>query len=150
MLLASRQGFGRLPRWRRRSCLRGYMNRYPVSELDELPEYFVFLPGAVSPARSAASHPAAGAGTRGRDGACGAQRTRSCSPRGMMRLGCWQLGVRKDPRSLLDSGSRGAWVERHYAYFIMCPCITLPNMETLFIQRLFRKRNERPALSTVQ
>lgn len=46
------RGFGRLPRWRRRSCLRGYMNRYPVNDLDELPEYFVFLPGAVSPARS--------------------------------------------------------------------------------------------------
>lgn len=30
------------------------MNRYPVSELDELPEYFVLLPGAVSPARLAA------------------------------------------------------------------------------------------------
>lgn len=41
------------------------MNRYPVSELDELPEYFVPLPGAVSPARSAALHPAAGVGTRG-------------------------------------------------------------------------------------
>lgn len=39
---------------------------------------------------------------------------------------------------LLHSGSGGAWVKRHYAYFIMCPCITLPNMETLVIQRLFR------------
>lgn len=33
---------------------RFYTNRYPASELDELAEYFVLLPGAVSPAGSGA------------------------------------------------------------------------------------------------
>lgn len=47
------------------------MNRYAVNDLDELPGYFVFLPAAISPARSPASrpasagHPGAGVGTRG-------------------------------------------------------------------------------------
>lgn len=66
------------------------------------------------------------------------------SPAGM-RL----AAVPEEQRLLLHSGCRGAWVERHYAYFIMCPCITPPNMETIFIQRLFRNRNERAVLSTV-
>lgn len=104
------RGFGCLPGWRRQSCLRGYMNRYPVNDLDELPEYFVFPPDAVScrlPAAAAPCHPGAGVGTWGWLLAAGTgqhgsgqvelmEQTLRFSPC-EMHLGCRDLCARKDP-----------------------------------------------------
>lgn len=107
--------FGRLPCWWQRSCLRGYVNRYPVNDLDELPECFVFLPDAVSPAHSpalcagSAVHPRAGVGNTGlaADGGGTAARGRgvqsllnkpTASAPVKMHLGCHDLCARQDLR----------------------------------------------------
>lgn len=131
------RGFGCLPGWRRQSCLRGYMNRYPVNDLDELPEYFVFPPDAVSRRLPPAAAPCTPVRVWERGAGCWRQGLGSAGrgrwsllskPSASAPVRCtWAVAIRARGRTrelLLDAGSREVWVERHYAYFIMCPCIT--------------------------